>query len=177
MLLEGSRTEANLREAFAGESQARNKYTYFAGVARREGYEQIGAVFQETAENEKEHAKVILNFLGGIHDTSANLKEAAAGENHEWTSMYKNFERQAMEEGFPEIAAFFHGVATIEAAHERRYRDLLRNLETAAVFKQQEDRQWHCRNCGYLHHGKEAPEKCPVCAHPKAFFELAAENY
>ena len=177
MKLEGSKTEANLKTAFAGESQARNKYTYFASAARKEGYEQIAAIFQETADNEKEHAKLILKFLGGIGQTPANLKEAAAGENYEWTSMYKEFERIAREEGFAEIAGFFHGVATVEAAHERRYRDLLRNVETAAVYKRPEPAEWRCRNCGYIHGGAEAPEKCPVCAHPRAFFELRCDNY
>ncbi|MGE5550272.1 MAG: rubrerythrin [Bacteroidota bacterium] len=177
MQLKGSRTEANLKQAFAGESQARNKYTYFASVARREGYEQIAAIFQETADNEKEHAKLHLKLLGGIGDTIANLKEGIAGENYEWTSMYKDFESVAREEGFSAIAELFRGLAAVEAEHERRYRDLLRNLGSGEVFKRAGVRQWHCRNCGYIHSGAEAPEKCPVCAHPKAFFELKCDNY
>lgn len=177
MKLAGSKTEANLKQAFAGESQARNKYTYFASVARREGYEQIAAIFQETADNEKEHAKLHLKLLGGIGDTIGNLKEGISGENYEWTSMYKDFERAAREEGFGEIADLFRGLARIEAEHEQRYLALLRNLESGTVFKRTETRAWHCRNCGYIHSGADAPEKCPVCAHPKAFFELKCENF
>lgn len=176
MDLKGSRTEANLRQAFAGESQARNRYTYFAGAARKEGFEQIAGVFLETADNEKEHAKVILKFLGGIGDTAANLAEAAAGEKQEWSAMYKDFERTAREEGFHEIAAFFHGVASVEAEHEARYRELLRRVEEGTVFSRAEEKKWRCRNCGYVHAGKEPPEKCPVCAHPRAFFEPRGED-
>ncbi|MGQ9780616.1 MAG: rubrerythrin [Bacillota bacterium] len=180
MRLEGSKTEANLKVAFAGESQARNKYTYFASVARKEGYEQIAAIFQETADNEKEHAKVILKFLAGIGDTAANLKAAAEGEHYEWASMYKDFAQVAREEGFTEIAAFFEKVAEVEAEHERRYLALLENLRQGRVFSRPEmpaDLKWRCRNCGYIHTGREAPEKCPVCAHPRAFFEIKCDNY
>lgn len=177
MKLEGSRTEANLRTAFAGESQARNKYTYYASTARREGYEQIAAIFQETADNEKEHAKRILKFLGGIKDTPANLLDAAAGENYEWTSMYREFEQIARGEGFTEIAEFFGRVATVEAEHEKRYRALAANLESGAVFRRAEGTEWRCRNCGYIHRGANAPDKCPACEHPKAFFELRGDNY
>ncbi len=176
MNLKGSKTEANLWAAFAGESQARNKYTYFASAARKEGYERIAAVFEETAANEREHAKLILKFLGGIGDTAANLKAAAAGEHHEWTSMYKEFAKVAREEGFPEIAAFCQGVAEIEAEHERRYQALLADIEAGSVFKRPEAKQWRCRNCGHIHSGTEAPEKCPVCGHPRAFFELKGED-
>lgn len=180
MKLEGSRTEANLKAAFAGESQARNKYTYFARAARKEGYEQIATIFQETADNEKEHAKVIFKFLSGIGDTAANLKAAAEGEHYEWASMYKDFARVAEEEGFTEIAAFFRKVAEVEAEHERRYLALLANLEAGRVFARPGatgEVKWHCRNCGYIHTGPQAPEKCPVCSHPQAFFELKCENY
>ncbi|MGE5597959.1 MAG: rubrerythrin [Bacteroidota bacterium] len=177
MQLAGSKTETNLRQAFAGESQARNKYTFYAGVARKEGYEQIAGFFQETADNEREHAKRILKFLGGIKDTAANLADAAAGEQYEWTSMYKEFARVAEEEGFTEIAAFFRGVATVEAVHEQRYRALLANVEQGTVFARREAKEWRCRNCGYIHTGNEPPVECPVCAHPKAFFELRGDNY
>lgn len=177
MDLKGSKTEKNLWAAFAGESQARNKYTYYASVAKKEGYEQIAAIFNETADNEKEHAKLWFKFLNGIGDTKANLKAAAAGENYEWTEMYKQFEQEAREEGFDEIADFFHEVAEVEAEHEKRYLALLKNLEEGKVFKKDEVVKWRCRNCGYVHEGKEAPEKCPACAHPQAFYELLAENY
>jgi len=177
MELKGSRTEKNLWAAFAGESQARNKYTYFASVARREGYEQIAGIFEETANNEKEHAKRILKFLGGIGSTEANLEAAAGGENYEWTSMYPEFERVAREEGFEEIAAFFRQVAEVEKEHERRYRTLLENLKQGKVFRKDEPVRWRCRNCGHIHIGDSAPETCPVCAHPRAFFELTCNNW
>lgn len=177
MNLSGSKTEANLKASFAGESQARNKYTYFASAAKREGYEQIAAIFSETADNEKEHAKIALRFLGGIGDTKANLKAAADGENEEWTHMYKEFERVAREEGFTDIADFFKEVAEVEEAHEQRYRSLLKNLENGTVFKKAETTKWHCRNCGYIHTGAEAPDSCPCCNHPQAFFEVLCENY
>lgn len=177
MKLEGSRTEASLKQAFAGESQARNKYTYFASVARKEGYEQFAAIFTETAENEKEHAKMLFKFLQGIGDTAANLKAASAGENYEWTTMYKDFEAVAREEGFTEIAAFFHGVAKVEAGHEARYNKLLQNLESGKIFKRLQTKEWRCRNCGYIHAGVEAPDRCPVCAHPKAYYELREDNF
>ena len=177
MDLRGSRTEKNLWAAFAGESQARNKYTYFASVARREGYEQIAAIFEETAHNEKEHAKRILKFLGGIGSTEANLEAAAGGENYEWTSMYPEFEKVAREEGFDEIAQFFGKVAEVEKEHERRYRALLENLQQGKVFRKDEPVRWRCRNCGHIHTGNTAPEACPVCAHPRAFFELACDNW
>lgn len=170
MQLKGSRTEANLREAFAGESQARNKYWYFASVAKKEGYEQIAALFMETAENEKEHAKRIFKFLGELGDTKANLTAAAGGENYEHTSMYPKFEQIAREEGFTEIADFFKAVAEVEKEHEERYRKLLANLEKGEVFKDTKVIKWKCRNCGHIHEGQEAPETCPVCVHPKAFF-------
>ncbi|SHJ74524.1 rubrerythrin [Desulfofundulus thermosubterraneus] len=175
--LAGSRTEANLKAAFAGESQARNKYTYFASEAKKAGYEQIAAIFQETADNEKEHAKRILKFLGGIGDTAANLEAAAQGENYEWTTMYKEFAAVAREEGFTEIAAFFEGVARVEEEHERRFRALLQNLREGKVFKKEGSVRWKCRNCGHIHEGAEAPKVCPVCNHPQAFFELLCENY
>ncbi|MCL6635323.1 MAG: rubrerythrin family protein [Peptococcaceae bacterium] len=177
MELKGSRTEANLKAAFAGESQARNKYTYFAGVAKKEGYEQIAALFLETADNEKEHAKRIFKFLNGIGTTAENLKEAAGGENYEWSSMYKEFEAVAREEGFKEIADFFKSVAAVEKEHEKRFLALLDNLQKGKVFKKEQDLEWKCRNCGHIHYGKEAPEVCPTCAHPQAFFEIRCENY
>lgn len=177
MQLKGSRTEKNLWAAFAGESQARNRYTFFASVARREGYEQIAAVFEETASNEKEHAKRILKFLGGIGSTEENLLAGVNGENHEWTSMYPEFARVAEEEGFEEIARFFLKVAEVEKEHERRYRALLENLKSGQVFKKEAPVRWRCRNCGYVHSGNAAPETCPVCAHPQAFFELACDNW
>lgn len=177
MSLKGSRTEANLLASFAGESQARNKYTYWASVAKREGFEQIAAIFLETADNEKEHAKIALRYLGGIGDTKTNLRAAADGENHEWTSMYKEFEAVAKEEGFTEIAKFFAEVAEVEAEHEKRYLALLENLENGTIFKKAAPVRWHCRNCGYVHEGTEAPEVCPCCKHGRAFFEVLCENY
>ena len=177
MELKGSKTEKNLMEAFSGESQARNKYTYFAKVAKKEGYEQISSIFEETAENEKEHAKLIFKFLSGIGDTAQNLQHCIAGENYEWTSMYKGFEAIAKEEGFAEIASFFHNVATVEKEHEARYKQLLENLNNNKIFVKDEETDWKCRNCGQIHHGKNAPELCPTCKHPKAYFEVAAENY
>ena len=177
MDLKGSQTEKNLMTAFAGESEARNKYTYFASVARNEGYQQIAAIFEETAGNEKEHAKIWARKLGMIGDTVKNLWEAAAGENYEWTQMYKGFAETAAKEGFEELARLFKEVAEIEEAHEQRYRKLLANLKADKVFKQPKETTWHCRNCGYIHHGAEAPEVCPFCAHPKGFFELFVEGY
>lgn len=175
--LKGTRTEANLWAAFAGESQARNKYTYFASAARKEGYEQIAAVFQETADNEKEHAKRIFKFLQGIGSTRENLEAAAGGEHYEWSAMYPEFARVAEEEGFPEIAAVLRKIAEVEKHHEERYRALLRNLEEGKVFRREESVRWKCRNCGYVHEGPEAPEVCPSCDHPRAYFELLCENY
>lgn len=177
MELKGSKTEANLKTAFAGESQARNKYSYFASVAKKEGYEQISAIFLETADNEKEHAKKIFKFLNGIGNTRENLLEAAQGENYEWSSMYKDFEAVAREEGFTEIADFFKSVATVEKEHEKRYLALLDNLNKGEVFKKDKEIEWKCRNCGHIHFGAKAPEVCPTCAHPQAFFEVRAENY
>ncbi len=177
MELRGTKTEKNLREAFAGESQARSKYTYYASVARREGYEQIAAIFLETAENEKEHAKLWFRELGGIGDTAANLDAAAAGENYEWTDMYDRFAREAEEEGFTALAARFRMVGAIEKVHEERYRALLRNVEAQEVFRKSEVKVWECRNCGHIVIGTKAPEICPVCAHPQGFFEVRAENY
>ncbi len=173
----GTQTEKNLEAAFAGESQARNKYTYFASTAKKEGYEQISALFLKTAENEKEHAKLWLKELAGIGDTAANLLHAAEGENYEWTDMYEGFAKTAEKEGFPQLAAKFRMVGAIEKHHEERYRALLKNLELAEVFVKQEEKVWECRNCGHLHTGTAAPEVCPVCAHPKSFFELNCENY
>ena len=178
MELKGSKTEANLQTAFAGESQARNKYTYYASKARKDGYNQIAAIFEETAANEKEHAKIWFKLLhGGIGDTMANLADAAAGENYEWTDMYATFAKEAREEGFEEIAALFDGVAAIEKEHEERYRKLLGNIEKGIAFSRDGAMIWQCSNCGHIHVGKEAPEVCPVCAHPKAYFQLKAENY
>jgi rubrerythrin len=177
MDLKGSKTEKNLWEAFAGESQARNKYTYFASAAKKEGYEQISGIFQETADNEKEHAKLIFKFLHGIGNTAENLKHAAEGENYEWSSMYKEFEKTAREEGFKDIAEFFGNVAAVEKEHEERYLALLKNLEEGKAFKREEQTTWRCRNCGHIHTGAEAPEVCPTCKHPKAYFEIAAFNY
>ncbi len=174
---EGTRTEKNLEAAFAGESGARNKYTYFASAAKKEGYEQIAALFLKTAENEKEHAKMWLKELEGIGDTAANLLTAAEGENHEWTDMYEGFAQTAEEEGFPELAAKFRMVAAIEKHHEERYRTLLKNIETAAVFEKSQVKVWECRNCGHIMVGTKAPETCPVCAHPQSYFEISAENY
>ena len=176
--LKGSKTEANLLTAFAGESQARNKYTYYASKARKDGYEQIAALFEETANNEKEHAKMWFKLLpGGIPDTATNLEDAAAGENYEWTDMYAGFAKTAREEGFDHIANLFEGVAKIEKEHEERYRALLKNVQEGLVFSRDGDMIWVCRNCGHIHVGKAAPEVCPVCAHPKAYFELKAKNY
>ena len=173
----GTQTEKNLLAAFAGESQARNKYTYFASKAKKEGYEQIAALFQKTADNEKEHAKLWFKELEGIGDTAANLKAAAEGENYEWTDMYKGFAETAEKEGFPELAARFRMVAEIEKHHEDRYRALLNNVETAAVFEKSEVKVWECRNCGHIVVGTKAPEICPTCAHPQSYFEVHAENY
>ena len=173
----GTKTEQNLMVAFAGESQARNKYTYFASVAKKEGYEQIAAIFQKTADNEKEHAKMWFKELQGIGDTKANLKAAADGENYEWTDMYKTFAEEAEAEGFTELAAKFRAVAEIEKSHEERYRRLLDNVEMNKVFEKAGETMWECRNCGHLVVGKKAPEICPVCAHPKSYFEVRAENY
>lgn len=177
MELKGTRTEANLWAAFTGESQARNKYTYYASTARKEGYEQIAAVFLETADNEKEHAKTILKFLKGIGSTNENLKAAAEGEHHEWSSMYPEFARVAEEEGFPEIAAVLRRIAEVERHHERRYQALLRSIEDGKVFRREGSVRWKCRNCGYIHEGPEAPESCPACAHPRAYFEVLCENW
>ncbi len=176
--LKGTKTEKNLMEAFAGESQARNKYTYFASKAKKDGYEQIAAIFQETADNEKEHAKLWFKLLNnGVPSTEENLKAAANGENFEWTDMYAKFAKEAREEGFDHIADLFEGVAKIEKEHEERYMKLLENLENGLVFSRDGDKIWKCRNCGHIHIGKEAPEVCPVCAHPRAYFEIKAENY
>lgn len=175
--LKGTKTEKNLWEAFAGESQARNKYTYFASAAKKEGYEQIAAFFLETAENEKEHAKIWFKKLQGIGCTKDNLKAAAAGENGEWTDMYKRMANDAKEEGFEDIAQLFAGVGAIEKEHEERYLKLLKNIEEGEVFKKDEKVYWRCRNCGHIHEGAEALEMCPVCDHPKAHFELLCNNY
>ena len=177
MELEGSKTEKNLGAAFAGESQARNKYTYFAAVAKAAGFEQIAGIFLETAENEREHAKRIYDFLSGIGDTAANLKAAAEGEHYEWTEMYPGFEQVARQEGFTEIADFFKEVAEVEEQHEKRYLALLKNVEEGKVFKKDTVVKWKCRNCGYVHEGTEAPKKCPACGFPQSYYELMAENY
>ena len=174
---EGTRTEKNLEAAFAGESQARNKYTYFASVAKKEGYEQISSLFLKTAENEKEHAKMWFKELNGIGNTAENLCAAAAGENYEWTDMYDGFAKTAEEEGFHDLAAKFRLVAAIEKSHEERYRALLKNVKTAEVFAKSEVKVWECRNCGHIVVGKEAPEVCTTCAHPQSYFEVHAENY
>ena len=173
----GSQTEKNLEAAFAGESQARNKYTYFASVAKKQGFEQIADLFLKTADNEKEHAKMWFKELNGIGDTAENLIAAAEGENYEWTDMYEDFAKTAEEEGFTELAHKFRLVAAIEKHHEERYRALLRNVETAEVFKRSEIKVWECRNCGHIVVGKEAPEVCPVCNHPQSYFEIHAQNY
>lgn len=173
----GTKTEQNLRTAFSGESEARNKYTFFASTAKKEGYEQIAALFQKTADNEKEHAKMWFKELQGIGSTADNLLSAAEGENYEWTDMYATFAKEAREEGFPEIAAKFEMVGAIEKAHEERYRRLLKNIEDAVVFSREGDSVWQCSNCGHIVIGKKAPEVCPVCAHPQSYFELRAENY
>ena len=177
MELKGSRTEKNLMAAFAGESQARNKYTYFASVAKKEGYEQIAAIFQQTADNEKEHAKLWFKALGGIGNTAENLVSAANGENEEWTEMYPEFARVAREEGFVALALQFEAVAKIEKEHEERYRKLLENVETAQVFAKAGITVWVCRNCGHIHMAETAPKVCPVCLHPQAYFEVKANNY
>ncbi|HIV85839.1 MAG TPA: rubrerythrin family protein [Candidatus Monoglobus merdigallinarum] len=177
--LKGSKTEANLRAAFAGESEARNKYTYYASKAKKDGYVQIAALFEETANNEKEHAKIWFKLLkgGAIPDTEANLLDAAQGENYEWTDMYAGFAKTAKEEGFDEIAALFEGVAKIEKEHEDRYRKLLANIEGDCVFSKDGDVIWQCSNCGHIVVGRKAPELCPVCSHPKSYFQIKAENY
>ncbi|MCI5779147.1 MAG: rubrerythrin family protein [Lentisphaeria bacterium] len=177
MELKGSKTAANLAFAFAGESQARNKYTYFASAARKEGYEQIAAIFEATANNEKEHAKLWFKALSGIGDTAANLKAAAAGEHEEWTEMYKNFAAEARAEGFEEIAKKFDLVAAIEKRHEERYKKLLANLESGEVWVKTGPNRWECRNCGHVYIGEKAPEVCPTCNHPRAYFEIEAQNY
>ena len=173
----GTQTEKNLEAAFAGESQARNKYTYFASKAKKEGYEQIADIFLKTADNEKEHAKMWFKELCGIGSTAENLEAAASGENHEWTDMYAGFAKTAEKEGFPELAEKFRKVGEIEKRHEERYRALLKNIEMQEVFKKSEVKIWECRNCGHIVVGTEAPEKCPVCAHPQSYFEISAENY
>ena len=177
MELKGSKTEKNLMAAFSGESEARNKYTYFASVAKKEGYEQISELFLDTANNEKEHAKMWFKELKGIGNTAENLKSAAAGENYEWTDMYATFAKEAEEEGFTELAAKFRMVAAIEKTHEERYLKLLNNVEMQQVFEKAEETMWECRNCGHLVIGKKAPQMCPVCKHPQSFFEVRAENY
>ena len=179
MELKGSKTEQNLMAAFAGESQARNKYTYYASKAKKEGYEQIAAIFEETALNEKEHAKMWFKILhdDGIPSTIENLKDAAEGENYEWTDMYAGFAKTAREEGFTKIAYLFEEVAKIEKEHEERYKKLLGNIEDGIVFSRDGDKIWKCRNCGHICIGKEAPQVCPVCAHPQSYFEIKAENY
>ena len=177
MNLKGTKTEQNLMTAFAGESQARNKYTYFASVAKKEGYEQIAAIFEQTANNEKEHAKLWFKALGGLGDTAANLLAAAEGENYEWTDMYDTFAKEAEAEGFKALAAQFRMVAAIEKSHEERYRALLNNVEMQQVFEKGEMTMWECRNCGHLVMGTKAPGVCPVCAHPQSYFEVRKENY
>ena len=177
MELKGSKTEANLKAAFAGESQARNKYTFFASVAKKEGFEQLSEIFFETADNEKEHAKRMFKFLKGIGNSKENLKAAAEGENCEWTSMYPGFSKTAKDEGFTEIAEFFSKLSEVEKEHEKRYNALLENINKDKVFKRENTVRWKCRNCGYIHEGKEALQICPVCNHPKSYFEIVAENY
>ena len=177
MQYKGTKTEKNLMEAFAGESQARNKYTYFASVAKKEGYQQIAAIFEQTANNEKEHAKLWFKALEGLGDTAQNLRSAAEGENYEWTDMYDGFAKTADEEGFHELAQRFRLVAAIEKHHEERYRALLRNVEMAEVFAKSEVKVWECRNCGHIVIGEKAPEVCPTCNHPQSYFEIHAENY
>ena len=177
MELKGTKTEANLRAAFSGESEARNKYTYFASVAKKEGYEQLAEIFLKTADNENEHAKLWFKELKGIGNTAENLKNAAAGENYEWTDMYATFAKEAEEEGFTALAAKFRAVGAIEKSHEERYLALLNNVEMQKVFEKSEEVMWECRNCGHLVIGKKAPQVCPVCAHPQSFFEVRKENY
>ncbi len=179
MELKGSKTEANLRAAFSGESEARNKYTYFASKAKKDGYVQIAEIFEETANNEKEHAKLWYKILNGgaVSDTMSNLEDAAEGENYEWTDMYATFAKEAREEGFDDIAALFEGVAKVEKEHEERYRKLLANVKDGLVFSRDGDMIWECGNCGHVHVGKKAPEVCPVCAHPQAYFKIKAQNY
>ena len=177
MELKGSKTEKNLLAAFAGESQARNKYTYFASAAKKEGFEQIAEIFLKTADNEKEHAKIWLKALNGIGDTKANLAAAADGENYEWTDMYEGFAKDAESEGFTDLAEKFRAVGQIEKAHEERFRSLLKNVEMQQVFEKSEMKMWECRNCGHLVMGKSAPDVCPVCNHPRSFFEVRRENY
>lgn len=177
MELKGSKTEANLMAAFSGESQARNKYTFYAGVAKREGYEQIAAFFQKTADNEKEHAEIWFKILGGIGDTPANLLAGVAGENYEWTIMYDQFAKEAEAEGFTELAAKFRMVGAVEKSHEERYQKLLENVKNGKVFTKDGEVMWECRNCGHLHFGKEAPQICPVCEHLQSFFQVKEENY
>ena len=177
--LKGTKTEKNLMDAFAGESQARNKYTYYASKAKKEGYEQIAAIFQETADNEKEHAKIWFKLLhdGEVPTTTQNLSDAAAGENYEWTDMYDRMAKEAKEEGFDHIAYLFEAVGRIEKEHEERYKKLLENIEGGLVFSKDGDAIWKCRNCGHIVIGKQAPEVCPVCNHPKSYFEVKADNY
>lgn len=179
MELKGSKTEQNLMKAFAGESEARNKYNYYASKARKDGYEQIAAIFEETSNNEREHAKLWFKLLkgGDVPSTIDNLKDAASGEHFEWTSMYKEYAEMAKEEGFLDIAQVIEGVAAIEKTHEERYLKLLENINKQEVFKKETQKMWVCRNCGHIHYGEEAPLKCPVCSHPQAFFELRCENY
>jgi len=179
MELKGTKTEANLRAAFSGESEARNKYSYYASKAKKDGYNQIAAIFEETAANEKEHAKLWFKLLhdGSVPDTLTNLADAAAGEHYEWTDMYATFAKEAREEGFTTIAALFEGVAKVEKEHEERYRKLLANIEEGIVFSRDGDMLWQCTNCGHIHVGKKAPQMCPVCAHPQAYFQIKAENY
>ncbi|MBQ9881328.1 MAG: rubrerythrin family protein [Synergistes sp.] len=177
MELKGSKTEKNLWEAFAGESMARNKYTYFASAAKKAGYEQIAAIFQETADNEKEHAKLHFKALSGIGDTLANLLAAAAGENEEWTAMYPRMAKEAREEGFEDLAVMFEGIGKVEAEHEKRYRALAKNIEDGTVFAKNGKLFWKCRNCGAVFELDKAPEKCPVCSHPQAYFEIQAKNW
>ena len=179
MELKGSKTEKNLQAAFAGESQARNKYTYFASQAKKEGYVQVSAIFEETANNEKEHAKIWYKLLNGgsVSDTASNLKDAAAGENYEWTQMYDQFAKEAEEEGFKDIAHLFREVLKIEREHEARYKKLLQNIQEKTVFKKTKKVFWICRNCGHVYEGESAPEMCPVCKHPQSYFEIKSENY
>ena len=177
MEFKGSKTEKNLMTAFAGESQPRNKYTYFASVAKKEGYEQISEIFTHTAENEKEHAKLWFKALGALGNTPENLLHAAEGENYEWTDMYAQFAKEAEEEGFTKLACQFRAVAAIEKTHEERYRALLKNVEMQKVFEKSEETMWECRNCGHLVMGKKAPDVCPVCAHPQSYFEVRKTNY